>query len=197
MALTDEQVARFQADGFLFPVRACDAATAAANRVAFDELEAREGRNNHFGIGDVPLHLGAEWAWRLACSPQIVQSVQQLFASISGSGSGSGSDSVFCIASHAFVKYGTAEDEDDGPTLGSGAFVGYHQDLNFWGLDPGHVISAWTAIDDADVGNGCMKAVKGSYRRLSRGRASSTRSWGRGGARRRRSRRRRSADSTC
>ena len=64
MALTDEQVARFQADGFLFPVRACDASTAAANREAFDELEARLGRNNHFGVGDVPLHLGAEWAWR-------------------------------------------------------------------------------------------------------------------------------------
>lgn len=154
MALTPEQVASFRADGFLFPVRTCDQRTADANRAAFDALEAAAGRNNHFGIGQ-PLHLSEEWAWRLASSPQIVESVQQLF----GSGS-----SVFCIASHVFVKYGTDE-EEDGQTLGPGAFVGFHQDLNFWGLEPGHVISAWTAIDDADVGNGCMQAVRGSYKR--------------------------------
>ena len=61
MALTDEQVARFEADGFLFPVRACDASTAAANRDAFDELEARfkaisNDGTTHFAL--LPLCVG-------------------------------------------------------------------------------------------------------------------------------------------
>lgn len=140
-----------------FPVPACDAATAAANQASFDALEASTGRNNHYGVGDAgPLHLGAEWAWGLAASPRIVGAIQQL---LGGPGT-----SVFCIGSHAFCKYGAGEGVteggtgQDGQTLGPGAFVGYHQDLNYWGLDPGQVISAWTAIDDADVENGCMKA---------------------------------------
>ena len=140
-----------------FPVPACDAATAAANQASFDALEASTGRNNHYGVGDAgPLHLGAEWAWGLAASPRIVGAIQQL---LGGPGT-----SVFCIGSHAFCKYGAGEGAteggtgQDGQTLGPGAFVGYHQDLNYWGLDPGQVISAWTAIDDADVENGCMKA---------------------------------------
>ena len=158
--LSAAEVERFDRDGFLFPVRAANEATAARNVAAFDEMERRDGKNNHFGIGPVPLYLSEQWAWQLATSPTIIAALRQLLGH---------DQSIFCIASHAFCKYPDEEKTDS--TAGPGAFVGWHQDLRFWGLEgPGHsvmgphVVSAWTAIDDADTGNGCMLAVSGSYR---------------------------------
>ena len=32
----------------------------------------------------------------------------------------------------------------------NGKHVGFHQDLLYWGLNPGKVLTAWIAIDDVD-----------------------------------------------
>ena len=43
-------------------------------------------------------------------------------------------------------------------------FVDWHQDLKYWGLDPAYAITAWIALDDSDVENGCMRAIPESHR---------------------------------
>ena len=43
-------------------------------------------------------------------------------------------------------------------------FVAWHQDVTYWGLEPPEAATAWLAVDDVDIGNGCMRVIPGSHR---------------------------------
>ena len=58
------------------------------------------------------------------------------------------------LATHFFCKYGPRE-----------KFVAWHQDVTYWGLEPPDAVTAWYAIDDSDIGNGCMQVIPGSHQR--------------------------------
>ena len=50
-----------------------------------------------------------------------------------------------------------------GPEVGGAKPV--HQDNFYFGIDSSdHVITCWTALDDTDVGNGCMRLVTGAFK---------------------------------
>ena len=40
----------------------------------------------------------------------------------------------------------------------------YHQDSAYWAIDPPELCSAWIALDDATLDNGCMRVLPGSHR---------------------------------
>ncbi|MCY4020723.1 MAG: phytanoyl-CoA dioxygenase family protein [Chloroflexi bacterium] len=46
-----------------------------------------------------------------------------------------------------------------------GAEIPWHQDINFWPLEPPVNISAWIAIDKVTVENSCVQIIPGSHRR--------------------------------
>lgn len=37
--------------------------------------------------------------------------------------------------------------------------------FRYWGVE-GTVVTAWLAVDDADIGNGCMKVIPGTFSNL-------------------------------
>ncbi|HTE19376.1 MAG TPA: phytanoyl-CoA dioxygenase family protein, partial [Armatimonadota bacterium] len=39
----------------------------------------------------------------------------------------------------------------------------YHQDSAYWAIDPPALCSAWIALDDATLENGCMRVLPGSH----------------------------------
>ena len=43
------------------------------------------------------------------------------------------------------------------------AFVGYHQDMKYWGMDPKISVTAWIAVDPAGPSNGSMVFLPGSH----------------------------------
>ena len=45
-----------------------------------------------------------------------------------------------------------------------GAEIPWHQDINFWPIEPPVNISAWIAIDDVTVENACLRIIPGSHR---------------------------------
>src|ERR1700690_3878600 len=45
-----------------------------------------------------------------------------------------------------------------------GTAVPLHQDMPYWPFDPPELISAWIALDDSSVANGCVRFVAGSDR---------------------------------
>ena len=47
---------------------------------------------------------------------------------------------------------------------GIGAEIGCHQDASFIYTEPSSVVGFWFALEDADVGNGCMWALPGGHR---------------------------------
>ena len=60
---------------------------------------------------------------------------------------------IMLLATHFFCKYGPDTEK----------FVAWHQDVTYWGLEPPEAITVWYAVDDSDVGNGCMRAIPGSH----------------------------------
>ena len=49
---------------------------------------------------------------------------------------------------------------------GSPSYVGWHQDLEYWGLDNDELVSAWIALSPASEAAGAMSVLPGSHREL-------------------------------
>jgi non-haem Fe2+, alpha-ketoglutarate-dependent halogenase len=46
----------------------------------------------------------------------------------------------------------------------SKAFVSWHQDITYWGLDADRVVTAWVSLGESREASGCLAVVKGSHR---------------------------------
>lgn len=77
----------------------------------------------------------------LVSHPRIVSYVQDILG-----------EDIVCWGAHFFCKM-----PQDGKQ------VAWHQDASFWPLTPSKTVTAWLAIDDADVENACMRFVAGSH----------------------------------
>jgi len=132
----------YEEQGFLTPIPVLDDTEAAQMRETFDAIEAQTDEADR-SIGLLGLHLKHESVWSLATHPNVVDAVKQAI----------GPD-VMLLGTHFFVKYPSQKD----------AFVAWHQDVTYWGLKPPFAITAWIAIDDADVANGCMRVIPGSHK---------------------------------
>lgn len=47
---------------------------------------------------------------------------------------------------------------------GDGSVVPWHQDAQFWPLNPHRTVTVWLAVYDTDLGNGAMQIIPGSHR---------------------------------
>ena len=43
------------------------------------------------------------------------------------------------------------------------AYVSWHQDSTYWGLEPADIVTAWVALSDSTTENGAMRVVPGSH----------------------------------
>ena len=141
MTLTPEQRQHFQTEGFLSGLDVCDAKEAGRVRDAFDRLEQREGKE-HCEIGLQGRHIDVEFIWQLAARRHILDCIEALM----------GPD-ILVLSTHFFCKYPAATSK----------FVAWHQDVTYWGLEPPFALTAWYAVDDSDVENGCMRVIPGSH----------------------------------
>lgn len=141
---TAQLAAEWAAQGFLPVVDVLSSGEADRCRARFDALE-REVPPEQAEVHIRDRHLDVEFVWRLATHPKVLGAVEAVL----------GPD-VVLLASNFFCKY-PAEERGE-------RFVAWHQDVTYWGLEPPRAITAWIAIDDADVENGCMSVIPGSHR---------------------------------
>jgi ectoine hydroxylase-related dioxygenase (phytanoyl-CoA dioxygenase family) len=135
--LTRQQVAAFNREGYLMPLRIFDAVEAAEIRAYFDDLLARTlaAGGNSYSISTA--HLSHGRVYDLLLHPRIVACVRDLLG-----------ENVIGWGSHFFCKM-----------PGDGKRVSWHQDASYWPLTPSKVVTAWLAIDDATVENACMRYI--------------------------------------
>jgi hypothetical protein len=139
--LTREQVARFNRDGYLMPLRLFSPDEMAEIRSYFDKLLAEytdEGKDS-YSISSAHLRHGR--VWDILTNPRVVAVVNDLV----------GPD-VIGWGSHFFCKM-----------PGDGKTVAWHQDSSYWPLTPSKAVTVWLAVDDADRGNACMKYIPGTH----------------------------------
>jgi non-haem Fe2+, alpha-ketoglutarate-dependent halogenase len=141
-ALTREQVAAFNREGYVMPLRVFDAGEMAEVRAYFDDLLARTlaAGGNSYSISTAHMRHGR--VWDLLNDSRIVSYMKDLL----------GND-VIGWGSHFFCKM-----------PGDGKRVSWHQDASYWPLTPSKAVTAWIAIDDASVENACMRYIPGTHR---------------------------------
>lgn len=143
LASPDLLAGRFEREGFASPLPLHGRAEADAVREAFNALEAREGKEK-CQIGLLDRQFDQPFVWELATHPSILDAVAAVI----------GPD-VLLLATHFFCKYPTGDEEK---------FVAWHQDVTYWGLEPPFAVTAWYAVDDSDMENGCMRVIPGTHR---------------------------------
>lgn len=140
--LTPEQVAAFNREGYLKPLRIFDAAEATELRAYFDRLLDRTLAAGGTSYSISTAHLRYGRVYDLLRHPRIVAVVRDLLG-----------DDVIGWGSHFFCKM-----------PGDGKRVSWHQDASYWPLTPSKVVTVWLAIDDADVENACMRYIPRTHR---------------------------------
>lgn len=136
------QVESYQGDGLLFPLPALSAAEVEYFRSCHDELDRRlGGRATAVQKGD--RHLDVKWICDLATHPAVLDAVEDII----------GPD-ILIHSSTIFTKY--AQDEK---------FVSWHQDSHYWGLSEPRLVSAWIALTDSTIANGCLRVLPRTHTR--------------------------------
>ncbi len=138
--LTADEKAQFERDGYVknLPVFAPDGVKALQD--LFQNMAARlpDGADiNHVNMW----HKASREVHDLCRNPAILDYVEDLI----------GPD-INQWGCQLFVKY-----------PGDGSVVPWHQDAQFWPLDPHRTVTVWLAVYDTDAGNGAMQLVPGSH----------------------------------
>jgi len=139
--VSHEQVEEYERDGILFPIVVLSLEEAAKSRSAFERLESRLGGTpQHRQL--IQPHLCYRWAYDLATHPAILDVVEQII----------GPD-ILVHSTSIFPKYPHVPDH-----------ILWHQDAYYWGLSSPRLISAWVALTNSSVENGCMRVVPETHK---------------------------------
>lgn len=138
--LTPAQVEQFRRDGYVHPIRIMSESQAAALRTKLETFEAGTGGPLK---GDLrhKTHLLFPWLADLVHNQTVVDAVEDLY----------GPD-LFCWSSSFFIK------EPRNP-----AYVSWHQDSTYWGLNKTDIVTAWIALSPSIRANGAMEVIPGTH----------------------------------
>ncbi|MEZ4730387.1 MAG: phytanoyl-CoA dioxygenase family protein [Caldilineaceae bacterium] len=139
--LTRQQIDQYNSKGYIFPLDVFSADEIAGYRAYFDDLlpKALAAGWNSYEITN--WHKYCAGVWDLVTHSRILDYVQDLLG-----------ETLILRHSHFFAKL-----------PGDGKRVSWHQDASYWPLSVSKVVSAWLALDDADVANGAMQVIPGSH----------------------------------
>jgi len=140
--LTQLQVDRFWKDGCVFPVRVMSEAAAAEIRARLEEFERQTGGPLKGSLRHKS-HLLFSWLGDLVRQEKIVDAIEDLYG-----------PNLLCWTTNFFIK------EANNP-----AFVSWHQDSTYWGLDKPDVVTAWIALTPSHKANGAMAFIPGTHTR--------------------------------
>ena len=139
--LSEAQVARYRREGYLCPLPGIGAGAAGRLARRLADFEAETGLVAGHVIRNKG-HLKLMALYELIFEAAILDAVESVL----------GPD-ILCWGSSLFVK-----------EAGDPAFVAWHQDSYYWGLDPADVCSAWIALAPSTLENGAMRVIPGSHR---------------------------------
>ena len=139
--LSDAQVAQFREQGFLYPVDAMSAAQAADYLKKFEDAEARHGKEIGRNFNSKP-HLLFPWADEIIRHPAVLDAVEDILG-----------PNIRML--HVTIWPKRAHDP---------AYVSWHQDGTYFGLERPAQVTAWVALSDASVEAGCMEVIPGSHK---------------------------------
>ena len=138
--LTQSQIDTFWRDGCVFPIRVMSPAQAQEVRA---RLEAFENKTGGPLKGDLrhKSHLLFPWLDEVVHNSKIIDAIEDLYG-----------PNLLCWSTNFFIK------EAANP-----AFVSWHQDSTYWGLNKPDVVTAWVALTASNEANGAMGFIPGTH----------------------------------
>ena len=138
--LTQQQIDTFHRDGCVFPIRVMSEADAVALRARLETFEGNTGGPLKGALRHKS-HLLFTWLGDLVRNAKILDAIEDLYG-----------PNLFCWTTNFFIK------EANNP-----AFVSWHQDSTYWGLDKPDVVTAWVALTPSNKSNGAMGFIPGTH----------------------------------
>ena len=138
--LTQSQIDQFWREGCVYPVRVMPEADALEIRRRLEAFESASGEPLKGALRHKS-HLLFTWLADLVRNERIVDAIEDLYG-----------PNLLCWTTNFFIK------EANNP-----AFVSWHQDSTYWGLDRPDVVTAWVAFTPANKSNGAMDYIPGSH----------------------------------
>ena len=139
--LTSEQRDQYRQQGYVFPIRVMDETRAADYRALLEEFEAEQGAPVSGALRNKS-HLLFLWVDEMMRNDRILDTVEDLIG-----------ENILCWNTLFWIKEPRTK-----------AYVSWHQDLNYWGLDTDDLITVWLALSPATVESGCMSVLPGSHK---------------------------------
>ena len=135
--------AKYERDGFVFPVDVLSEAEAKAARTDLEaaEAELRSDAGHVALLRSYPNHLLPSFD-RITRNPVLIAAVSEIL----------GPD-LLVWGGGLFIK-----------EPNTNKIVSWHQDLTYWGLDNADKVTAWVALSPATPASGCMRFVPGSHK---------------------------------
>src|SRR3982751_2394162 len=138
--LTQQQIDTFQRDGCVFPIRVMSREDAQDIRAKLETFESGTGGPLKGALRHKS-HLLFTWLADLVRNAKIVDAIEDLYG-----------PNLLCWTTNFFIK------EARNP-----AFVSWHQDSTYWGLDKPDVVTAWVALTPSNKANGAMEFIPGTH----------------------------------
>jgi non-haem Fe2+, alpha-ketoglutarate-dependent halogenase len=146
--LSTEEQELYAENGYLYPIRVFSDAETAEFRRQFDDYTRENDeqlrkmipreRRAVYGL----THLMLPWVYQMASHPKVLNAVEAAIG-----------PNILVWGSDWFVKF--ARDP---------AFISWHQDGAYWGLNPPKVTTAWIALSASTLENGCMRVMPGTQK---------------------------------
>lgn len=127
----------YQTRGFYAPLQALTERQAVRHRRLLEAAERRVGPLHY----RAKIHTILKSPYQLATHPVILDMVAEILG-----------EDILLYDSAYIIKEPRSE-----------AFVSWHQDLAYWGLDGDAQVSVWLALSAADEVSGCMRMLPGSH----------------------------------
>ena len=139
--LSQIEIDNYHRDGFVYPLRVLSSKQIGSCLKKYRSFYARH--NSDFDAKSVlrsKPHLVFPWLYDLVTNSAITDHVSAILG-----------PNLLAWGSSFFAK----QSHDPG-------FVSWHQDANYWGLEPHDVLTAWVAFSPSKSSNGCMRVIPGS-----------------------------------
>ena len=138
--LSEAAITQYREDGYFFPTTIMSADETGRLRTQLETFESKQGRPIE-GSQRAKNHLLFKWVDDLMRHPTLLDTVEDLI----------GKD-ILCWNTVFWIK------EAKTPS-----YVGWHQDLQYWGLDNDELVSVWFALSPATIESGCMNVLPGTH----------------------------------
>ncbi len=142
-SLSPDQVARYQRDGYVFPLDCLSPDEVRHYRGALEAFEAERGDT----FGKLPnlvrskSHLLFAWMDDLVRHPKVLDAVESL------------------IGPNILIYHMTSWLKEPNES----SHVSWHQDGTYFGLEPAEQVTAWIALTDSTPEMGCIKILPGTH----------------------------------